>query len=448
MAPRRRFSRTLRLGNTIRPFGHEHHTGESRAVAAARDDVLAHEAHAAAPTGTSPASVFISVVLPAPLAPSSAVTPPARTPATVHGSPGGAVAGRRGPRSRASSLRHSCLRTTRPPKYTESTFSLRPISCGSPCAISRPWCSTTMRLHSSISARITCSITSSVNPREACSRRNVSQHLRHLDRRQSGHDLVEQQQARARGDRARHLEALLTGQRQRRRGPMRDVGEADLVEHLRARRDRRHVRSASRPCRTSRGAQVLQHRERRKGLHDLEGARDAHAADLVGSQSHQRLAGKADVAGRRACVAGDQAEQRRLAGAVGAHDADDAPASATSNETSRRAVSPPKRLPTAVDRQQRSSRRHLSAARRACRRSVRASTCPPDRRASRVRRRPESRRERSCTAAVRGPTASRRGSTGRSTPSSGPFELSPPPRTAIAITVIEIIGSNTCPTTK
>ena len=66
---------------------------------------------------------------------------------------------------------------------------------------------------------------------------------------------------------------------------------------------------------------VFEHRHARKGAHDLKGASDPAAADLVGPQAGDRLAGEA----YRAAIGGekpvDDVEQRRLAGAVRADDA-------------------------------------------------------------------------------------------------------------------------------
>ena len=87
--------------------------------------------------------------------------------------------------------------------------------------------------------------------------------------------------------------------------------------------------AASRACFMSRGAgqradhDVLGHGEIGEGLELLEGARDAAAGDAVGPQAGDLAAVEEDAAGVGRLEAGDQVEQRRLAGAVGADDAED-----------------------------------------------------------------------------------------------------------------------------
>src|SRR5438094_147025 len=61
---------------------------------------------------------------------------------------------------------------------------------------------------------------------------------------------------------------------------------------------------------------VLEHRHAREELDVLERPRDAPADDPVGRRSQQALAGEGDLARIRAVQAGDQVEERRLAGAV------------------------------------------------------------------------------------------------------------------------------------
>jgi len=69
------------------------------------------------------------------------------------------------------------------------------------------------------------------------------------------------------------------------------------------------------------GDEVLEHRHRAEGLRHLVAAADAGAAALVRLQRGDVAALVGHAAGVAAHVAGDQVEQRRLARAVGAQDA-------------------------------------------------------------------------------------------------------------------------------
>jgi hypothetical protein len=67
---------------------------------------------------------------------------------------------------------------------------------------------------------------------------------------------------------------------------------------------------------------VVLDRQLAERAHDLEGARDAGGADLVGPQAIQALAGESNLALVGRIDAGNQVEGRGLAGPVGADQAD------------------------------------------------------------------------------------------------------------------------------
>ena len=108
---------------------------------------------------------------------------------------------------------------------------------------------------------------------------------------QSCHHLVEEEQARTRGERPRDLEASPIGERQTRGGHGRLAGQAETFQH--------GGRTRARP---SDGAffvkrahhRVLQNRQAREGLDQLKRAADAGRADSVrptGPRSTGRPAG-------------------------------------------------------------------------------------------------------------------------------------------------------------
>ena len=71
-----------------------------------------------------------------------------------------------------------------------------------------------------------------------------------------------------------------------------------------------------------RGEHVLEYAHAQKGPRHLVGAGDARAATVRGTQPVMSAPSKQDLAGARRKRAGENAEQRRLAGAVGADNAD------------------------------------------------------------------------------------------------------------------------------
>ena len=140
---------------------------------------------------------------------------------------------------------------------------------------------------------------------------------------QAGHHLVEQHQACTGGDGSRDLEPLLPGQGQCRCGRVGVGREVELLEHRAGQRVGLGGAACPGLAEQRGGAHVFEHAQRGKGFDDLEGATHAPAADLVGAQANDRLPVVEDVARGRPGIAGDQAEQRRLSGAVRAHQADD-----------------------------------------------------------------------------------------------------------------------------
>ncbi len=141
-----------------------------------------------------------------------------------------------------------------------------------------------------------------------------------LGRTQAGHHFVEQQQLRSRRERARDFEPLAVGQGQFVRLARVLVPEIEPPQHLaRARISCVHVGRAQHGA--DRG--VFEHGEFGKRAHDLKRAREPKPADMFGRGVLDALAGKGDAARIRRKDAGDQIEQRRLAGAVRADDGED-----------------------------------------------------------------------------------------------------------------------------
>ena len=98
------------------------------------------------------------------------------------------------------------------------------------------------------------------------------------------------------------------------------VEQVEMPEHL-VRAPARHHRVG--PMQQGADDDVVLDRERRKRTHQLEGAADAAPADDVGPEPVDALAGEMDraVVGRE--HAGDDVEQRGLAGAIGTDDRED-----------------------------------------------------------------------------------------------------------------------------
>ena len=157
-------------------------------------------------------------------------------------------------------------------------------------------------------------------PSSRCRLRRTADQLVDLGRPQPRHHLVEQQQRRARRERARHLQPPAIGERQVRGEERRLAGEAQALENGQGARagagdgafavQRAHDR-------------VVEHREPRERLDELEGAADAGRAHPVRRQAADRAPAETDRAGVRPMQAGDEVEERRLAGAVRADERGD-----------------------------------------------------------------------------------------------------------------------------
>ena len=140
---------------------------------------------------------------------------------------------------------------------------------------------------------------------------------------QAARDLVEQQHARLRRQRARELEPLAVEQRERARGTVRLVGERALLEQLDAARIDLALAMAAAERR--RHHQVLEHGHAVERLRNLERAADAHAAAAFRRQPRDVHAREHDAPGIGLHRSAGDAEQRGLAGAVRPDDAERLP---------------------------------------------------------------------------------------------------------------------------
>src|SRR5882724_924627 len=142
--------------------------------------------------------------------------------------------------------------------------------------------------------------------------------------------LVEEDDLRSQGERGRHVEELLVPLRQLPRRHVTLVREAEQLGdleggllHLAIPGERREQAGAAPEARHAGGLQGLEDREVGKDLDELEGSghaepRQAHradAADLAALEAHAARARFRD--------AGEDVDQRRLAGAVGSDDRDE-----------------------------------------------------------------------------------------------------------------------------
>ena len=134
-----------------------------------------------------------------------------------------------------------------------------------------------------------------------------------LGRRQARHHLVEQQQRGLRRERARDLQPLLVGDRQRAAEPIALVREPDEREHFLRVRDRV---GQPRMVQQRAGRRRFEHRHVRERLHDLVRAPDPQRGDAVICEPGDLRAAKAHAARARLLRAGDARERRRLARAV------------------------------------------------------------------------------------------------------------------------------------
>ena len=166
---------------------------------------------------------------------------------------------------------------------------------------------------SAITARMTCSISRMVMPVSSLRRRKISHHAVGLGRTQSGHHLVEQQERRLGRERARNLKAFAVRQSDLVGDREALVVKADQVQHRPGivARFSKIVGPAERADRD-----IFLAGQRAKRPHDLERAADPGAADLVRTLADKRHIVKHDRAGVGLEDAGDQIEDRGLAGAV------------------------------------------------------------------------------------------------------------------------------------
>src|SRR5688572_10358465 len=151
-----------------------------------------------------------------------------------------------------------------------------------------------------------------------------------LGRREPRRGLIEQDDTRLAGERARDLEQAALAERQRADVGVAQPGEADEFDQLFGAPAlcSLFVRSLPREeiraeARMSPHHHVLQHRHAAERPVVLEGAHDAQARDAVRRQAEDRLAGKADLALVGGVGAGDDVEGGGLAGAIRADHAED-----------------------------------------------------------------------------------------------------------------------------
>ena len=176
-----------------------------------------------------------------------------------------------------------------------------------------------------ITACITCSIISMVMPRVA-ERADDRHDVADLRRVEPGEHLIEQQQLRLGRERARKLEPLAPGDGEACGRTVEQVAEADRRGRPprlpQARRRARDGADARRPrCSRARSSRRTAARSGRCG-------RCRAARSRCGGMPVTSCAGEADAACARRKEAGDQGEQRRLAGAVRADQRRDAAGSA------------------------------------------------------------------------------------------------------------------------
>ena len=207
---------------------------------------------------TSPEIVRSSVVLPAPLAPSTAVTVPSGTwKRGVVERADRAVVGRQllnyehrsSPPARASG---------RPPRRgqvrLEHALVLAHLE-GAPAAITRPKSSTTIRSQTDVTRSMWWS--TSITAIELRSESISLRELRHLVRAEAARRLVQKQQLGLGHERSRQRDPLLHGERQRRRHPIGDVGAVEPLQ--------RHVRPLSQLALVAIGPRQRKQRAREPG---------------------------------------------------------------------------------------------------------------------------------------------------------------------------------------
>src|SRR5712692_2836078 len=145
-----------------------------------------------------------------------------------------------------------------------------------------------------------------------------------LDVVEPRHDLVQQQQLRPGRHRARDLEPLAIGDRERRDRLIGLGLEADQRQHIiRQREGLLDPSPRVRAPEQRSDPHVLTRGHRAERLDDLERAADPKPGDPVRRHAGDRRAVQLDVAAVEVINAADAVQQRRLAGAVGADDAHD-----------------------------------------------------------------------------------------------------------------------------
>ena len=137
---------------------------------------------------------------------------------------------------------------------------------------------------------------------------------------QAAADLVEQQHCRAGGERARELQPFAVDQAERLGAPIGEAGHAGQRQRLDGARVGRVALQAA--AVRGGGEDVLEHRHAAERPRDLVRAREAAPAPFGGRQGRHVLAAEAHPPGGRRKRADEHAEQGRLAGPVGADDAD------------------------------------------------------------------------------------------------------------------------------
>ena len=172
-----------------------------------------------------------------------------------------------------------------------------------------------------MSARMTCSMISTVSAISAFSVCDHFQHLHDFSRRQAGHDFIEQKEPRPSRNGARDFEPLLAGQCQisgqmiaPRASP---TISSRCVATLCGSLSVKPVHSETRG-----GGDVFLNRHVDERPSGLKSASDAATADLVRRKTDNRCSIEVDIARTRFQVAGDERKQGRLAGSVCPHDAD------------------------------------------------------------------------------------------------------------------------------
>ena len=146
---------------------------------------------------------------------------------------------------------------------------------------------------------------------------------------------IQEDQARPRDQRAGKLDALLNPEGKSRHGTMRVVVETDELDHLQGALSRRRLRG-NRPRQRHACLEppaldvhvvadhhVVEHGHRTKEGNVLKGARDAEADHVVRPHLEHGVAVEERRAAAGPVDAGDDVEERRLAGAVGTDQRDD-----------------------------------------------------------------------------------------------------------------------------